>query len=286
VNRFVKLPLIFLTVAASAAILVFAGTKILLQADPLNVFFKNPNYVYVGGMIVKGADGRPIELFDNSIAVNPTYDELVTFLKTDPTDQRDYVDMDNTGGYKCADFARDIHNNAEQNGIKAAFVAITFMGEDIGHAINAFETVDQGLVFVDCTGGAGAGRVSSNAEDLNHDYPTSRSYDSIAYLERGNAYGRIMVDYAGGLTYAYFLSFEAKWDFYQEQAQAYNLNVETFNNEIKGKTFIKGSAEWVLLQQREADLAGQRDILQKLKTGLGGFCFESGDFVEDWDIRW
>lgn len=56
----------------------------------------------------------------------------------------------------CADFAEELHNNAESTGIRAAFVAVelgpcSYFPSIGGHALNAFETTDRGLVFIDCT---------------------------------------------------------------------------------------------------------------------------------------
>ncbi len=66
----------------------------------------------------------------------------------DKTDQNTYV----PGAYVCADFARDVYNNAEKADIRTAFVGIKFTGNSEGHALNAFMTTDKGLVFIDCTG--------------------------------------------------------------------------------------------------------------------------------------
>lgn len=97
-------------------------------------------------------------------AKNPTYDELVEFIKRDQTDKNPYG-----AGYKCLDYARDVHNNAEANGIRAGVVFLNpnsraEWGFD-RHALNAFDTVDQGLVFIDCT-----------------------SYDTRAYVTVGEIY--------------------------------------------------------------------------------------------------
>jgi hypothetical protein len=95
-----------------------------------------------------GPDGQPITLVSNPAAVNPTFAQLQSFLLADKTDQNTYV----PGAYVCADFARDIYNNAEKAGIRAAFVGIRFSGISEGNALNAFMTTDKGLVFIDCTG--------------------------------------------------------------------------------------------------------------------------------------
>jgi len=96
-------------------------------------------------------------------ATDPTFDELENFLKEDKTDQRDYV----TDVYMCGDFATDVHNNAEQAGIRAGWVAILLEAEDGStsyHACNVFKTTDEGLIFIDCTGSQ-AGEMSPSKSD-------------------------------------------------------------------------------------------------------------------------
>lgn len=79
-------------------------------------------------------------------ATNPTWAQLLNFLLNDKTDQNAYV----LDVYMCGGFARDVHNNAEQAGIRAAYVDVELPG--VHHALNAFKTTDRGLVFIDCTG--------------------------------------------------------------------------------------------------------------------------------------
>jgi hypothetical protein len=79
---------------------------------------------------------------------NPTYEELLIFLKSDQTDQIPY----DYNSFVCADFAILLHNNAESNGIKTGVVSIDFNYGGDGHALNVFNTTDKGMVFIDCTG--------------------------------------------------------------------------------------------------------------------------------------
>jgi hypothetical protein len=110
-------------------------------------------YVYMGGGTVIGADGHKIILINNTEATNPTWAELISFLKEDNTDEIIY----DYNSFVCADFAECLHNNAEAAGIKAGYVCVTLGPADYrstigGHALNIFETSDRGLVFIDCTG--------------------------------------------------------------------------------------------------------------------------------------
>ncbi len=74
---------------------------------------------------------------------NPTLDEVVSFLEEDKTDSNQYVE----DKYVCSHFARDVNNNADQQGIRCAYVDVRF--PDSAHAIVAFDTTDEGLVYFD-----------------------------------------------------------------------------------------------------------------------------------------
>jgi hypothetical protein len=107
-----------------------------------------------------------VELKDNPEAKNPTWAELMDFLKNDHTENHEYI----LNEYDCSQFSRDVHNNAEAAGIKAYEVQISFEGEAAGHALDAFVTTDYGLVYVDCT----------------------RSPDCIARIESGKEYRAVI----------------------------------------------------------------------------------------------
>ena len=75
---------------------------------------------------------------------DPTYSELMDFLEEDTTDKNEYVE----GSYTCVDFVGDLNNNAENEGFRAAYVYIEYPGVR-AHAVAAFETVDEGLVYIE-----------------------------------------------------------------------------------------------------------------------------------------
>jgi hypothetical protein len=74
---------------------------------------------------------------------DPTYNQAVAFLEKDKTDRNKY-DEDS---YVCSHFARDVDNNAEAEGLRCAFVSLIY--PEGGHAIVAFDTIDEGLVYFD-----------------------------------------------------------------------------------------------------------------------------------------
>lgn len=118
----------------------------------------------IGNVYYVGADGHRITLIHNSKAVNPTYAQMVDFICQDTTNEHQYL----PGSYTCGDFAETVQNNAENAGYKCAWVTIDLQ-EGEGHACNAFNTTDRGVVFVDCTGG---GVCNSDAiVDIKDSYP-------------------------------------------------------------------------------------------------------------------
>jgi len=50
----------------------------------------------------------------------------------------------------CSDFAERLHNDAEMAGIRCAYVSIDLSTGE--HAIDAFQTTDEGLIYIDDTG--------------------------------------------------------------------------------------------------------------------------------------
>jgi hypothetical protein len=134
---------------------------------------------YLSGNGCYDGAGDFIVLINNENAVDPSYSQLVSFLQQDETDQFPYIyTVDRPGMYYgsaesrvdleriqdiidgtaepgdphvCADFAERLHNNAELAGIRCAYVSLGLAGSE-GHACNAFQTTDRGLIYVDCTG--------------------------------------------------------------------------------------------------------------------------------------
>ncbi|MFC1992674.1 hypothetical protein ACFLV3_02540 [Chloroflexota bacterium] len=88
------------------------------------------------------------DLGNNPDATNTSWSQLMDFLREDRTDNIPYVE----NVYTCGEFAETLHNNAENIGIKAAWVAIQFEDNSMPHALNAFVTIDRGLVYIDSTG--------------------------------------------------------------------------------------------------------------------------------------
>ncbi len=259
---------------------------------------RNPLYVYTNGATEVGADGEPIELVNNSKAVNPTYEELLNFIRLDKTDRIVYSEnrrIDRFGNYDpfvCADYAEAVHNTAEAVGIRAAWVGLDFESEEIGHAINAFEVVNKGLVFVDCTGGNKGFDMNKGVNRLlallrGQSVPTPPdSWDAIAYVEIGKEYGLIPLDSAKRLSYQFYQEYKNRWQEFETFLSDYNEEIAKFNQEVTGRIYIIGSAEWQKMKEWEASLKAQEEELDKLSEGLSDYWFEPVGIITDIQIYW
>jgi hypothetical protein len=97
----------------------------------------------VGGAYWVGKGGNQISLKNNNTAHNPTYNELTAFILADPTNG---ASLNNNND---ADIAERLHNNAERDGIRAGWVAVSF-NDKTSRVCNVFQTTDSGLIYVDC----------------------------------------------------------------------------------------------------------------------------------------
>jgi len=122
----------------------------------------------------------------------------MAFLSQDQTEKHLYI----KDVYDCSQFSRDVHNNAEAAGIRAAEVHVKFKYEDVGHALNAFITTDRGLVYVDCTG---ATEIKAFLIAFYEQfYGLSIELDNIAYVKAGKEYGVVSIDRATSPEYSYY----------------------------------------------------------------------------------
>jgi ribosomal protein L40E len=103
-------------------------------------------HVFSQDFYVKYYDGSYVTITNHQDAHDSTMAELKAFLKEDHTE--DYPAA--VPSFVCLNYAVMLHNDAEANGIRCAVVAI--YGSSDGHALDAFQTTDEGLVFVDDTG--------------------------------------------------------------------------------------------------------------------------------------
>ncbi|GEM_PF-927579 len=196
--------------------------------------------------VMSGNDcyGEFIVLINSRDAKNPTYSELLDFLKSDATDEfpyqytlpplgfyygeaEDNIDLsrlksiiDGTAKPSppkiCADFTERLHNEAEMAGIRCAYVSLEMIGytdpynlgieSDAGHACNAFETIDRGLVYIDCTGISDSYGPVNN--DMIVDIETGEQYDPQFLFPSGGWY--IPSGVMGTVT-SIFITWDGDW---------------------------------------------------------------------------
>lgn len=101
--------------------------------------------VMEGKSVIVQPDGTPVRLVNNPTARDPSWNELREFLRRDRTDRIRYE----PGRFACSSFAEMLHNNAEQAGIRCAFVSLEL--STARHSCNAFRTTDRGLIYIDTT---------------------------------------------------------------------------------------------------------------------------------------
>lgn len=137
-------------------------------------------YPQIDGFYETGADSHRIKLVNYNNTTDPTYAEVLAFIKVDKTDEEVY-DFESS---ICSDYAEKVHNNAEKAGYKCAWVGVDFTDEG-QHALNAFKTNDKGVIFIDCTGA----------------YPyESGNWDKIVKVHVGEAYTPVAL-FREGYTY-------------------------------------------------------------------------------------
>ena len=109
-----------------------------------------------------GTGASTVEFIETVINVpnlkNPSYAELKAFLLCDKTDEIPY----DYPIFVCDNFATTLQKSAKLAGWRCAKVTLGMTGytdfynfgiaSDAGHALNAFETTDRGIIYIDVTG--------------------------------------------------------------------------------------------------------------------------------------
>ena len=260
---------------------------VLLSASGCEMLLKelqNHDYIYENGALLVDGRDEPIRLKNNPEAVDVTFKEVLTFIRLDTTDLREYIDRGNPNGavpFVCSDFAETVHNNAETAGIRAGYVSIDWAEGGIGHAIDAFETTDLGPVYFDCTGKSLFSQVEENDSKI-----AMGSWDKVAYLELGKKYGAIGLEYAKSPDYAFFEEYDQKWGEYKQLLGSYNSQVKLYNQEIEGKVFHRDTADYQRIQLWEQELITKENALDKLVLEIGDSRYRPLGIVSNFEIHW
>jgi hypothetical protein len=218
---------------------------------------------------------RDVRLINNPSATNPTFGQLLKFIASDITNEYPYVEDE----YMCADFAETLHNNAEQEGIRAAWVSIDFEGETVGHALNAFCALGTGLVFVDCTGGGFEVLIPSS------------EYDAIAYVRVGEQYGLVSSDTSLWPSYDFYERYLQDWEDCERRWEDYARRVEEYNEWVDEYNALAHSGtvdlfEYWRLKAISDELEAERIDLESLSERLGDYRWEAKGVVSHVEIYW
>jgi len=187
-------------------------------------------------------NGSPIRLQENPQAVDVSWEQVKEFVMNDDTNSHTYI----PGSFVCADFAALLHNRAEAAGIKTAYVSVEF-AEGPAHALDAFNTTDRGLVYIDCTGPGFQSPTFGNSSPGQDSYA---EYDKVAYIVVGKAYGLITLDKATSFDYGFYEQWEQQWSDYEAKVALYNQGSLTYQerqvlrNQIEALRAILGDYRW------------------------------------------
>jgi hypothetical protein len=187
-------------------------------------------------------NGSPIRLQENPQAVDVSWEQVKDFVMNDDTNSHTYI----PGSFVCADFAALLHNRAEAAGIKTAYVSVEF-AEGPAHALNAFNTTDRGLVYIDCTG---PGFQSPTFGDSLDGQDIYAEYDKVAYIEVGRAYGLITLDKATSFDYGFYEQWTQQWSDYEAKVSLYNggslsyKERQVLRSQIEALSAILGDYRW------------------------------------------
>ena len=229
------------------------------------------------------ASGFLVKLVNHKNATDPTWDELMSFLESDGTDELPYgTDVPYLEWYICGDFAEILHNNAEWSNIKAAFVAVDFV-EGEGHALNAFNTIDKGLVYVDCTGRSHSQIMEELIDNAERE---DCENDRIAYVVIGKEYGVISIDKVTSPEQWFYAEYKQEWEYLKRDREAYNSDIAEYNKAVKawerdvdaykravgGRTYIRDPLEYESLDKMRNELKAGENELDIRKNELEARC--------------
>ncbi len=232
---------------------------------------------------ISNATGATVALVNYKNATDPTYDQLMNFLKADKTVTNKY----SYPNFTCADFARRVHDNAEAAGIRCGFVAVEFLdtaidysvydsgdgkfnpptpSSDWGHGIDVFNTTDRGLIYVD----------AASQVDFEGETPEIR----ISYLEKGKELNGIDIDWAVNTSYAFYES-------YKKDHLSLIYDQREFNNDRRAlEADIKAYGDANSETRLRIDQINNRAIeLNVRKSRLGPFYFPQG-ITKDYTAYW
>lgn len=258
--------------ASTKAKLEAAEEKLNLYKETLRIDVLSgvqPPYSKTGFLPFPSETEKWVRLINNKDATDPTWQQLKAFLFADKTDQAQFL----PGFCVCGGFAEKVHNNAEAAGIRAAWVAVEFEEGGMGHALNAFNTVDKGLVFVDCVG------------FLSFPEVELPRCDKIAYVVAGKECGLVGLNVAVSPEYSFYETYQTKAEEYFSKLEVYNQEVDAYNQALGGRAYLEEpkDSRFKTWNNRLDSMATELD---ELLEELGGFYWEPLGMVSKIEIYW
>lgn len=218
--------------------------------------------------------GELVYLLSYRLAKDPNWDELLAFLQKDDTDENEYREEE----FVCTNFAQGLHNNAERSGLKTAYIGADF-SEGPGHALNAFNTIDRGLVYVDVTGRGD----SYIREDFLNEESDNCEWDKIAYLENGSDYGTVSISYESidPTSYSFFEGYKGLWDEAISAFEQFDLEILAYNSQVE-----KHKSEIVSFDKQKQEYESSvSEYNEKLKRGEASINSEHINKRADLDAK-
>lgn len=209
-----------------------------------------------------------LEMAKKSSFSNISWTQLQDVLKRDSTDKLEYIE----GKFDSQGFALSLRDRLSRYGIRCAYVSVGFDGRP-EQALNAFETTDKGMVFVDCVGS-----------------------DKIAYVEKGRPYGTIRLEavktdyiategkpgefwrqlvwktHSNPFSYDFYTLYLQRWSFYNESTDAHDKAVDEFHAGYPGWSSER--------------LYNWEQNLKALKEDLGSVQLKPMGTVKNIEIYW
>ena len=243
------------------------------------------------------ASGQRVNLINVEGAENPSWGQLEAFLLKDTSDSHQY----SYPFYTCGDFAEQLHNNAEESGIRAALVVVEF-DEDIPHALNAFETTDKGLVYIDVTGEYPSNYPFTSPLTLgNTPFAGPDSSDKVAYVEIGKPLGFVSLEFANeNFSYDYYKEYceprIEELSNFDVELENYNADVESYNDFVAAHDLCPSTnlfhvaclniSDYQKANTWEARLDLEKSQLYQEWDMVKGFTWQPMDIVDDVKMYW
>lgn len=132
--------------APVAAIILIIIIVLISRSTIENIIYENKE-LQVQMLFYEAQIEQLFEHYNHTLH-NPTYSEMVLFIKQDQTDKKEYY----SEKWNCINFSVTLIANATVQGIRCGFVMLDF--DKIPHAVVVFETVEKEMIYIDPQGDA------------------------------------------------------------------------------------------------------------------------------------